>query len=433
MTTPPTTAAPRPRVHYAWVVAVVVFLTLLAASGFRSTPGVLLVPLERDGFSRDTVSLAVSVNLLLFGFTGPFAAAAMQRFGVRRVVLGALVLVAAGSGLTVLISRPWHLVLLWGVVVGLGTGSMASVLAATVANRWFVARRGLVTGVLTAASATGQLVFLPVLAALTDRVGWRASSLVVAGAALSAVPLVALLLRDSPAQVGLRPYGAPEDEPVVPPATGNPVALAFAGLRTASRSGTFWLLAGSFFVCGASTNGLIGTHFLPAAHDHGIAPVTAASLLALIGVFDILGTTASGYLTDRVDPRVLLAWYYVLRGLSLLALPAVLDTGSLPLLGFVVFYGLDWVATVPPTIALCAKVAGPSRTPVVFGWVFASHQLGAAVAASAAGVSRTTSGSYTTSFLVAGALCGVGAALALGVDRRRPPARPVVPEAAALS
>ncbi len=418
--------------HYSWVIAGVAFLTLLAASGFRSTPGVLLVPLERDGFSRDTVSLAVSVNLVLFGLTGPFAAAAMQRFGVRRIVPLALLLIAAGSGLTVLVTASWQLVVLWGVVVGLGTGSLASVFAATVANRWFAARRGLVTGVLTAASATGQLVFLPVLAALTDARGWRTASLVVAVCALAAVPLVALLLRERPSDVGLLPYGATEDVPDAPTA-GNPVAVAFAGLRLSARSGTFWLLAGSFFVCGASTNGLIGTHFLPAAHDHGMAPVAAAGLLALIGVFDIVGTTASGWLTDRHDPRVLLAWYYSLRGLSLLALPVVLDTGSVPLLLFIAFYGLDWVATVPPTIALCGKVAGPERTPVVFGWVFASHQLGAAAAAFAAGVSRSATGSYTTAFLVAGALCAVGALLAAGVDRGRAPRPPVLPEAAVLS
>ena len=431
MTRAVTARVPR-RVHYAWVVAGVAFLTLLAASGFRSTPGVLLVPLQEDGFSRATVSLAVGVNLVLFGLTGPFAAAAMQRFGVRRVVLLALLLVSAGSGLTVHATQGWHLVLLWGVVVGLGTGSMASVLAAAVANRWFAERRGLVTGLLTAASATGQLVFLPVLAALTQSSGWRTASIVVALAALAAVPVVALFLRERPSDLGLLPYGATE-EPPDDTATGSPVAVAFAGLRDASRSRTFWLLAGSFFVCGASTNGLVGTHFLPAAHDHGVAPVAAASLLALIGVFDIIGTTASGWLTDRYDPRVLLAWYYGLRGLSLLALPVVLDVGSVPLFLFVLFYGLDWVATVPPTIALCAKVNGPARTTVVFGWVFASHQLGAAAAATAAGASRTASGSYTSAFLVAGVLGAVGAALALGVDRRPPAQVPVVPEAAPLA
>jgi predicted MFS family arabinose efflux permease len=418
-------------------VAAVAFITLLLASGFRSTPGVLIDPLQVDlHWSRASISLAVGVNLVLFGLTGPFAAAAMQRFGIRRVVVVALTFCAVGSGLTVFMSEPWQLVLLWGVVVGLGTGCMASVFAATVANRWFVSRRGLVTGILTAASATGQLAFLPLLAGLTSTHGWRTASLTVAVAALIAVPIVLLLMRDKPEDVGTRAYGVPEDAPAEPPATlGNPVKTAFDGLRMASGSGRFWLLAGSFFVCGASTNGLIGTHFIPAAHDHGMTEVAAASLLATIGVFDIIGTTASGWLTDRIDPRVLLAWYYGLRGLSLLALPTVLETRSVPLLLFIAFYGLDWVATVPPTIALCAEVAGPERTSVVFGWVFASHQIGAAVAAYAAGLARTSFGTYSPAFLTAGWLCAGAAALAFSVGRSRRgrPAVPVVVEAAPLA
>lgn len=427
------------RPHYAWVVAGVTFVTLLLASGFRSTPGVLIVPLEDDfGWSRATISLAVSVNLVLFGLTGPFAAAAMLRYGVRRVVLVALCLCAAGSALTVVMTAPWQLVVLWGGVVGLGTGAMASVLAATVAGRWFVARRGLVIGVLTAASATGQLVFLPLLAALVTSHGWRSASWAVAGSALLAVPIVLVLLRDRPEDVGLRAYGATVETPPAD-AAGNPVAAGLAGLRLAAHSGRFWLLAGSFFVCGASTNGLIGTHFIPAAHDHGMTEIAAASLLATIGVFDIVGTTASGWLTDRVDPRMLLVWFYALRGLSLLALPTVLQSRSVPLLLFVAFYGLDWVATVPPTVALCADVAGPERTAVVFGWVFAAHQIGAATAAYAAGLVRTTLGTYSPAFVTAGWLCAAAAALAwsVGRSRGRRPVRgravPAVAEAAPLA
>lgn len=427
------------RPHYAWVVAGVTFVTLLLASGFRSTPGVLIVPLEDDfGWSRATISLAVSVNLVLFGLTGPFAAAAMLRYGVRRVVLVALCLCAAGSALTVVMTAPWQLVVLWGGVVGLGTGAMASVLAATVAGRWFVTRRGLVIGVLTAASATGQLVFLPLLATLVTSHGWRSASWAVAGSALLAVPIVLVLLRDRPEDVGLRAYGATVETPPAD-AAGNPVAAALAGLRLAAHSGRFWLLAGSFFVCGASTNGLIGTHFIPAAHDHGMTEVAAASLLATIGVFDIVGTTASGWLTDRVDPRMLLVWFYALRGLSLLALPTVLQSRSVPLLLFVAFYGLDWVATVPPTVALCADVAGPERTAVVFGWVFAAHQIGAATAAYAAGLVRTTLGTYSPAFVTAGWLCAAAAALAwsVGRSRGRRPVRgravPAVAEAAPLA
>lgn len=422
--------------HYAWIVAVVAFLTLLLASGFRSTPGVLIDPLQMDlHWSRAVISLAVGVNLVLYGLTGPFAAAAMQRFGMRRVVVVALGLCGVGSALTIRMSQPWQLVLLWGVVVGLGTGCLASVFAATVANRWFVERRGLVTGVLTAASATGQLAFLPLLAGLVSSSGWRSASVAVAVAAFLAVPLVLVFLRNRPEDVGTRAYGVPDDAPPEPAAApGNPVATAFAGLRLAAGSGRFWLLATSFFVCGASTNGLIGTHFIPAAMDHGMTEVAAASLLATIGVFDIIGTTASGYLTDRFDPRVLLAWYYALRGLSLLALPTVLETRSFPLLLFIAFYGLDWVATVPPTVALCADVARPERTSVVFGWVFASHQIGAAVAAYLAGLARTALGTYSPAFVTAGCLCAGAAALAWSVGRsRRRPVLPVVPEAAPLA
>ena len=416
---------PRVRVHLAWVVAGVTFVTLLGASGFRSAPGVLIVPLEDEfGWSRTVISAAVSVNLVLYGLAGPFAAAAMNRFGLRRVVLAALGLVAIGSGLTVVMTASWQLVLLWGVVVGLGTGAMAGVLAATVATRWFVRRRGLVVGALTAAGATGQLVFLPALAALADGPGWRWSSVAVTAGALLVVPLVVAFLRDSPAAVGLRPYGAPEDTPVAPPAArANPVRTALAALRDASRTGAFWVLAGSFAICGATTNGLIGTHLIPAAHDHGIPGTTAAGLLALVGIFDIAWTLASGWLTDRVDPRRLLLWYYGLRGVSLLVLAPALADGGIGLLGFIVVYGLDWVATVPPTVALCTEVFG-ERGPVVFGWVFASHQVGAAAAASGAGFVRTALGDYLVAFLAAAALCAVAALVTQLVPRPAPAPAP---------
>ena len=418
---PSASAPPRERLHYAWIVAAVTFVTLIGASGFRSAPGVLIVPLQHQfGWSRATISLAVSINLVLFGLAGPFAAALMQRFGIRRVVLVALVLVSAGSALTVRIHAPWQLYLLWGVVVGTGAGCMATVLAATVATRWFVARRGLVTGTLTAASATGQLAFLPLLAWLVKAHGWRSASIAVAVGALLVWPLVALLMRDRPEDVGLRAYGAAEDTPPVA-TTGNPIAAAFDGLRVAVRSRDFWLLAGSFAICGATTNGLIGTHLIPACVDHGIPETTAAGLLALMGVFDVVGTMASGWLTDRIEPRRLLFWYYGLRGVSLMLLPSALSGGHhAGLLPFALFYGLDWVATVPPTVALCARAFGPERAGVVFGWVFASHQLGAAAAAWAAGAVRGAEGSYTLAFAVAGALAVVAAIFVQAVGRVRP-------------
>src|ERR1700730_17025131 len=286
------------RIHYAWFVAGITFVTLLAAAGARATPAVLIVPLQREfGWNRAQISLAVSINLILFGLIGPFAAAFMARFGVRRVLLAAPTTIAVGVGLTSIMTTVWQLCLLWGVGVGVGTGCMAAVLAAVVANRWFVARRGLVVGVLTAAGATGQLVFLPVLASEAVNVGWRWASLTVAGAILVVIPLVAILLRDKPADAGLRALRATEAD--APHATVNPVRAALEGLRLGVGSSAFWLLAGSFFICGASTNGLIGTHLIPASVDHGIAEVTAASLLAVIGIFDIVGTVFSGWLTDR--------------------------------------------------------------------------------------------------------------------------------------
>ena len=415
------------RLHRAWLVAGVAFVAIVGAAGFRATPGVLIVPLQDDfGWSRSTISLAVSVNLLLYGLTAPFAAALMDRFGIRRVVALALALVAAGSALTTQMTQPWQLVLCWGVLVGLGTGSMALVFAATIANRWFHTQRGLVTGILTAAGATGQLVFLPLLASLVDAHGWRTAAWTVAIAALSVVPLVVLAIRERPADVGLLPFGATEP-PAVVVTSGSPARQAIRALRDASRTQPFWLLAGGFFICGASTNGLIGTHFIPAAHDHGLPSTTAASLLALVGIFDIVGTIGSGFLTDRVDSRKLLWWYYSLRGLSLFVLPSLFASSLHPhMLVFVLFYGLDWVATVPPTVALCRQVYGDQGT-LVFGWVFASHQVGAAVAAAVAGAIRTSLGSYDLAWYGAGALCLIAAGFSLGIGRqpRVVPALPV--------
>jgi predicted MFS family arabinose efflux permease len=298
---------------------------------------------------------------------------------------------------------------------------MAAVFAATVAARWFATRRGFVTGALTAASASGQLIFLPLLSHLAGTVGWRWVSFTIAVSALAVVPLVALLLHDRPEDIGTRPYGAgPDHQPVQP--VPNPVRTAFGGLRDVRGSGAFWLLVGSFWVCGLSTNGLIQTHFIPAAHDHGISDTGAASLLALIGVFDVVGTVGSGWLTDRMDPRRLLFAYYGLRGLSLLVPHPLLAARGPGLAGFMVFYGIDWVATVPPTVALCTELFGVRKGPVVFGWVFAAHQLGAALAAWGAGELRDVVGSYQPAFVLAGVAC-LGAALAV-VQIGRPGSEP---------
>ncbi len=420
----------RRRIHPAWFVAAVAFVALLGAAGFRAAPGVLMVPLQDEfGWSRGTLSLAVGVNLVLFGLTAPFAAALMDRFGIRRVTAVALTLVALGSGLTVFVQQSWQLVLLWGVLVGLGTGSMALVFAATVAQRWFVARRGLVMGILTAGSATGQLIFLPVVAATAEVAGWRTASLVIAGAALAVVPLVLLVLRDHPSDLGVTAYGAEEPEPrrhedvahepdQIPATVQHGAGrAAVEALREASHSRTFWALMAGFAICGATTNGLIGTHFVPAAHDHGMQQTTAAGLLAVVGIFDIVGTVASGWLTDRFDPRLLLGGYYFFRGVGLALLPVLLGDAVHPsMVVFVVIYGLDWVATVPPTVALCRNVFGASGT-IVFGWVFASHQVGAALASVAAGVVRDETGTYTAAWFSAAALCVVAAALSVGIRR----------------
>ncbi len=378
--------------HYAWIVAGVTFLTLLVAAGLRATPGVLIVPLETEfGWSRATISFAIGVNIFLYGLIGPFAAAVMDRFGLRRTMLAALICIAAGVALTPLMTRSWQLILLWGVVVGTGSGATALVLGATVVARWFATRRGLVIGVLTASTATGQLIFLPALASLVENYGWRTVSLTVAGVALALVPVVALLMRDRPRDIGLAPYGAADNRQSVAVARGNPAATAVLALRDGLRSRDFWLLAGSFFICGASTNGLIGTHLIPACLDHGIPQVTSATLLAAMGVFDLVGTTLSGWLSDRWSNRGLLAWYYGLRGLSLIYLPFAFDLSFYGLSLFAVFYGLDWIATVPPTVRLAARIFGTDRGPIMFGWIAAAHQLGAALAAFAAGALRVTS------------------------------------------
>jgi MFS family permease len=407
------------RIHPAWWVAVVAFVALLGAAGFRAAPGVLMVPLQTEfGWPRSLISSAVSVNLILYGVMAPFAAALMDRFGIRRVTSIALVLVAAGSGLTIVVDQGWQLVLTWGLLIGLGTGSMAMVFAATVANRWFVARRGLVMGVLTAAGATGQLIFLPVMAQLATTYSWRAASIVVSLAALAVVPFVLVVLRNYPADLGVRAYGAPEgvQDPPLPDPSGA-ARRALTALREAARTRTFWALAGGFAICGATTNGLIGTHFVPSAHDHGMAETTAAGLLALVGIFDVVGTIVSGALTDKINPRILLVTYYGFRGLGLLVLPWLLSDAVHPsMLVFIVIYGLDWVATVPPTVALCREAFGQSGT-IVFGWVFAAHQIGAAIASLTAGIIRDTTGQYTLAWFGAAGLCAVAAVVSLSIRR----------------
>ena len=419
-----------PRIHPAWIVAAVGFLALVGAAGFRAAPSVMMVPLEQEfGWNRTTISAAIGLNILLYGLMAPFAAALMARFGMRKVSTFALIMIASGSALSTLVVSPWMLMMTWGFMIGLGTGSMAMVFAATITNTWFYARKGLVSGVLSAGSATGQLVFLSTYAGLVETEGWRFVAILVAVSALAVVPLVLIFMKDSPAKAGVLRYGETPEiaakvaaEAEANPAPLNPAKNALVTLKEAVKYKTFWALAVGFAICGATTNGLIGAHFIPSAHDHGMPETTAAGLLAVVGIFDVFGTIASGWLSDRVNPRLLLALYYFGRGVALLLLPILLSDVIHPsLILFVVIYGLDWVATVPPTIAICNEVFG-KKGPIVFGWVFASHQVGASIATVVAGFIRDSTGEYTLAWFGAAALCAVAAWISFRIRKVPTPA-----------
>lgn len=404
--------------NYVFVVVAVVFLALMVSAGLRATPGVLILPLETAfGWNRASISFAAAVGIFLYGLVGPFAAAVMLRFGIRRTVLWALALMAASSGGSALMTERWQLVLCWGVLSGLSTGCVAVVLGATIVNRWFVKHRGVVMGAMTASAATGTLIFLPALAAVAQNHGWRPVVLTVAACALALMPLVWWLLPERPGDIGLTRYGATGAEPVAT-GTGNPLRAALGALGNAIHHRDFWFLFATFFICGFTTNGLVGTHLIALCGDHGIAEVRAAGLLAMMGVFDLIGTTASGWLTDRFDPRKLLFMYYGLRGAALVYLPYS-DFSVTSLSMFAVFYGLDWIATVPPTLRLTTEAFGETAAAMVFGWILAGHQLGAACAAFMAGYLRTLQGDYIDAFVFAGTTGIIAAALALMIGRHQ--------------
>ena len=407
----------RLRVHYAWVVLAVTFLVMLITAGTRAAPSVMLVPLQQAfGWHLASISGALSLNLALFGLMGPFAAAAMQHFGLRRTVLGALIALAAAVAWSGVMRHSWQMWLVWGLVVGSTTGVTAMTLGAVVVNRWFVARRGLAMGLLTASSATGQLVFLPLLAYVVEHLGWRPVIWTVAGGAALVIPLVYWLMPEHPAALGMRRFGEAADAPAqAEVARSNPVAMAFGALGRAAKVRDFWLLFFSFFICGATTNGFIGTFFISMCGDHGLSPVQGAGLLASMGALDLVGTTLSGWLSDRVNSRVLLFCYYALRGLALVYLPYSFGLGQLGLSVFALFYGLDWVATVPPTVRLTHDVFGSREAPIVFGWIVAGHQIGAAFAALTGGILRSTFGTYTVSTMAFGVLGLVAAVLVLRI------------------
>jgi MFS family permease len=412
-------ALARRNIHYGWVMVAVTFLTALVSAGAVGAPGVFIVPLQKEfGWSTAQISSALSIRFVLFGLMAPFAAALMNRYGLRNVTLAALLTVVSALVLSLGMTEVWQLILLWGVVVGLGTGMTALVLGATIAARWFSARRGLVVGILTASAATGQLVFLPLLASLTDHMGWRTALALMCGMLGIAAFAVLMVMRDRPSDLGLRPFGDDGKLPLPAPAPNNApiMAAALGTLRDASKTRVFWILFATFFICGASTNGLVQVHLIPMCLDFGIPQVQAASLLAAMGIFDFFGTIVSGWLSDRYDNRYLLAWYYGLRGLSLVLLPFT-NFSFYGLSLFAMFYGLDWIATVPPTVRLTAQRFGPERANLVFGWIFAGHQLGAATAAFGAGLSRTLLASYLPAFFVAGALCIIASLLTLVISR----------------
>ncbi|MHB0767225.1 MFS transporter [Bradyrhizobium sp. 5.13L] len=413
-------ALSRRNIHYGWVMVGVTFLAALISAGTVGAPGVFIVPLQKEfGWSTAEISSALSIRFILFGLMAPFAAALLNRYGLRNVTLVAQLIVVSALVLSLGMTEVWQLIALWGVVIGIGTGMTALVLGATIATRWFAARRGLVVGIMTASVATGQLVFLPLLASLTDRYGWRLTlGLVCIMLGVSALAVL-LAMRDRPSDVGLRPFGDEGTAPLPAPPTshGSITGVALGTLRDVSRSGTFWILFATFFICGASTNGLVQVHLIPMCLDFGIPQVQAASLLAAMGIFDFVGTILSGWLSDRYDNRWLLFWYYGLRGLSLIFLPFS-DFSFYGLSVFAMFYGLDWIATVPPTVRLTAQKFGPERANLVFGWIFAGHQLGAGAAAFSAGLSRTIYESYLPAFFIAGALCVFAALIVLALSRQ---------------
>jgi sugar phosphate permease len=400
-------------VHYAWMIVALTFIVVVVTAGVRAAPGVLIVPLEGEfHWSRATISFAAGINLLVYGLIGPFAAAIMDRFGVRRTMTLALAATAVGVALSPAMQHSWQLILLWGVIVGLSTGFIGAYLAAYIAARWFRTREGLVVGLLTAANAAGQLVFLPTMAALVTYAGWRVMSLALATTVMVFVPVLALLMRERPEDLGLAPYGDNTGRRLAPGPAGNPVGVAFRALWEGARTRDFWLIASGYFVCGATTNGLIGTHLIPACVDHGFTEVAGAGLLAATGVFALIGGTLSGWLSDRWDNRFLLFWYYGLRGLSLMYLPFALDMSFYGLSLFSVFYGLDWIASAPPTVRLLSRVVGVERTGIMVAWITALHMVGGGGAAYLAGVARITSGTYLEAFIISGLLC-IGAALAV--------------------
>ena len=408
--------------RYAFVVVAVIFLALLVAAGLRSAPAVMMLPLEETlGWRRDVISFGAATGIFLYGLTGPFAAALMERVGLRRTLIGSFALMSASTTVSLFMTQAWQFVVTWGVFSGVGSGAVATVLGATVVNRWFKTNRGLVMGLMSASSATGLLIFLPLLASLAQSGGWRPVAVAVAIATACLIPLIYLLVPERPSSIGLVRYGADADDvpPTSPAAQGNFIAHTLGTLRQAAGTRVFWYLFATFFICGFTTNGLVGTHLIAFCSDRGIGEIQAAGLLSLMGIFDLIGTTLSGWLTDRFDPRKLLGIYYAIRGLALFYLPFS-GFSATALVIFAVFYGLDWIATVPPTLRLSNEAFGDRSGPIVFGWIVAGHQVGAAAAAYFGGFMRELQGNYDLAFQIAGMTGIIAACLALLIRSSRP-------------
>ncbi len=424
-------AVTRPRWHYAFVIAVVTFVVILVTAGVRAAPGAFIVPLQDEyAWSRGSISLAVAVSILAYGFAAPLAGGLIDRFGPRRLTIAGCALIAAGLLPMLWMTQEWQLFLFWGLIVGVGTGAIGGVLGATIATRWFRTHRGMVVGLFSAASSMGQLIFLPSLVALIETSGWRSAVAAMTVAVLLAAIPALIFLRDRPADVGLQPYG--DDGSAAAAEAELAEAADGATLREATRTRDFWLLAGSFFVCGYTSNGLIGTHLIPHAVEHGFSPATAASAVGLMGMMNVVGTLASGWLTDRYDNRKLLAFYYTFRALSIVFLPVILAVPQLFL--FAIVYGLDWIATVPPTVNLTARLYGRAHMGTIYGWIFCSHMIGAALAAFLGGAVHDVLGDYTSMFLSAGLLGFIAAAMALRISvPGRPDPTPTPGSAAAAA
>jgi MFS family permease len=407
--------------HYGWLVIALCFLTTLTSAGVRSSPSVLIHPLEAEfGWSRTMIAAAVSMNLLLFGVAAPVSGYLIDRFGPRKVMMGSLTMLIVGVSGTMMMTEFWQFFLVWGIIVGIGAGGVGSVLTATVGNRWFVAKRGLALGILGSASSTGQIIFLPLFMAMIQYAGWRLGSMSLIIVAMILLPLIFLFMRDDPSEVGLQPYGADD-----PKAAGAGGATSLRGMSAKNATitarevighPTFWLLCGSFFVCGGTANGLIGTHLIPHEIEIGIPQIAAASLLGLMGALNMVGTIFSGWMIDKVQPQKWLALVYALRGCSLLLLPFVRDYVGLVV--FAIIYGLDWFATVPPSMAITADTFGRQNVGKVYGWIFMSHQIGAAIMASAAGAVRTYIGDYQPAFFAGGMIAMIAATLALNIKMK---------------